>query len=63
MRQASYLHWSISAMLWFTLIVGGMGTLMGPVLGAGIVMSLEHYLVNFLQATDLVWGIVLVLWS
>jgi branched-chain amino acid transport system permease protein len=37
-----------------------MGTLMGPVLGAGIVMSLEHYLINFLQATDLVVGIVLV---
>ena len=41
-------------------IVGGMGTLIGPVLGAGIVMSLEHYLINILQATDLVVGIVLV---
>jgi branched-chain amino acid transport system permease protein len=41
-------------------IVGGMGTLMGAALGAGIVMSLEHYLINILQATDLVVGIVLV---
>jgi branched-chain amino acid transport system permease protein len=58
---ASYLHWSISGHAVVYTIVGGMGTLIGPVLGAGIVMSLEHYLVNILQATDLVVGIVLVL--
>ena len=57
---ASYLHWSVSGHAVVYTIVGGMGTLMGPVLGAGIVMSLEHYLINILQATDLVVGIVLV---
>ncbi len=58
--SAGFLHWSISGHAVVYTIVGGMGTLMGPVLGAGIVMSLEHYLVNFLQATDLVVGIGLV---
>ena len=58
--SAGFLHWSISGHAVVYTIVGGMGTLMGPVLGAGIVMSLEHYLVNFLQATDLVVGIALV---
>lgn len=57
---ASYLHWSVSGHAVVYTIVGGMGTLIGPVLGAGIVMSLEHYLVNILMATDLVVGIVLV---
>lgn len=57
---AGYLHWSISGHAVVYTIVGGMGTLIGPVLGAGVVMSLEHYLVNFLQSTDLVVGIVLV---
>ena len=57
---ASYLHWSISGHAVVYTIVGGMGTLIGPLLGAAIVMSLEHYLVNFLQSTDLVVGIVLV---
>ena len=57
---ASYLHWSVSGHAVVYTIVGGMGTLIGPVLGAGIVMSLEHYLINILQATDLVVGIVLV---
>ena len=57
---ASYLHWSVSGHAVVYTIVGGMGTLMGPALGAGIIMSLEHYLINFLQATDLVVGFVLV---
>jgi branched-chain amino acid transport system permease protein len=56
----SYLHWSVSGHAVVYTIVGGMGTLIGPAIGAGIVLSLEHYLVNFLQATDLVVGIVLV---
>ena len=58
--SASFLHWSISGHAVVYTIVGGMGTLMGPVLGAAIIMSLEHYLINILQATDLVVGIVLV---
>jgi branched-chain amino acid transport system permease protein len=57
---ASYLHWSVSGHAVVYTIVGGMGTLVGPAIGAGIVMSLEHYLINILQATDLVVGIVLV---
>jgi len=58
--SAGYLHWSVSGHAVVYTIVGGMGTLIGPALGAGIVMSLEHYLINFLQATDLVVGIALV---
>ncbi len=58
---AGYLHWSVSGHAVVYTIVGGMGTLIGPVLGAGIVMSLEHYLVDILMATDLVVGIVLVI--
>ena len=57
---ASYLHWSVSGHAVVYTVVGGMGTLIGPAIGAGIVMSLEHYLINILQATDLVVGIVLV---
>ena len=58
--SAGFLHWSISGHAVVYTIVGGMGTLIGPVLGAAIVMSLEHYLINYLQATDLVVGIALV---
>lgn len=58
--SASFLHWGISGHAVVYTIVGGMGTLFGPVLGTGIIMSLEHYLVNYMQGTDLVIGIVLV---
>jgi branched-chain amino acid transport system permease protein len=58
--SANFLHWGVSGHAVVYTIVGGMGTLIGPVLGTGIIMSLEHYLVNFLQGTDLVIGIVLV---
>jgi branched-chain amino acid transport system permease protein len=56
----SYLHWSVSGHAVVYTVVGGMGTLIGPALGAGIIMSLEHYLIDILQTTDLVAGIVLV---
>ncbi|MBA4394307.1 MAG: branched-chain amino acid ABC transporter permease [Desulfobacca sp.] len=58
--SANFLHWGISGHAVVYTIVGGMGTLFGPVIGTGIIMTLEHYLVNYLQGTDLVIGIVLV---
>jgi branched-chain amino acid transport system permease protein len=58
--SANFLHWGVSGHAVVYTIVGGMGTLLGPVIGTGIIMILEHYLVNFLQGTDLVIGIVLV---
>jgi branched-chain amino acid transport system permease protein len=58
--SANFLHWGVSGHAVVYTIVGGMGTLIGPVLGTGIIMSLEHYLVNYLQGTDLIIGIVLV---
>ena len=58
--SATFLHWSVSGHAVVYTIVGGAGTLVGPMLGAGLIMSLEHYLVKLLQATDLVVGAVLV---
>lgn len=58
--SASFLHWSISGHAVVYTIVGGAGTLLGPVIGAVLVMSLEHYLVKMVEATDLVVGAVLV---
>jgi branched-chain amino acid transport system permease protein len=58
--SANFLHWGVSGHAVVYTIVGGMGTLLGPVLGTGIIMSLEHFLVDYLQGTDLVIGIVLV---
>jgi branched-chain amino acid transport system permease protein len=54
------LYWGVSGHAVVYTIVGGMGTLFGPVIGTGIIMALEHYLENYIQGTDLVIGIVLV---
>jgi branched-chain amino acid transport system permease protein len=58
--SANFLHWGVSGHAVVYTIVGGMGSLFGPVVGTGIIMSLEHYLINYMQGTDLVIGIVLV---
>ena len=58
--SANFLYWGVSGHAVVYTIVGGMGTLLGPILGTAIIMSLEHYLVNFMQGTDMVVGIVLV---
>ncbi len=58
--SANFLYWGVSGHAVVYTIVGGMGTLFGPVIGTGIIMALEHYLENYIQGTDLVIGIVLV---
>jgi branched-chain amino acid transport system permease protein len=58
--SANFLHWSVSGHAVVYTIVGGMGTLIGPVIGTGLIMSLEHYLINILEGTELIIGIVLV---
>jgi len=59
--SASFLHWSVSGHAVVYTVVGGGGTLVGPVLGASLLMSLEHALADVMQASDLVVGAVLVL--
>jgi branched-chain amino acid transport system permease protein len=58
--SADFLHWSISGHGVLYTIVGGTGTLSGPILGTVIIRLLEHHLTEFLMGTDLVVGIVLV---
>jgi len=58
--SADFLHWSISGHGVLYTIVGGTGTLSGPILGTVIIRLLEHHLTEFLKGTDLVVGIVLV---
>ena len=59
--SANFLHWSVSGHAVVYTIVGGMGTLIGPVIGTGLILSLEHYLINLFEGTELIVGIVLVI--
>jgi len=40
----SDVHWSLSGVVILMVLVGGLGTLAGPVIGAVILLALEHYL-------------------
>lgn len=59
--SANFLHWGVSGHAVVYTIVGGMGTLLGPVVGTAIIMAMEHYLVGFLEGVDLIIGIMLVI--
>ena len=49
------LHWSRSGELLVMVILGGTGSLIGPVLGAGALLGLEEVLISYTEH----WGIVL----
>jgi branched-chain amino acid transport system permease protein len=52
-------HWSMSGLVVLMTLVGGMGTLVGPIVGAVLVVALENRLGNFgdflAQATSIDW--------
>lgn len=55
------LHWSSSGELMVMVILGGMGNLVGPVLGAAALLLLEETLISVTEHWQLVLGPVLVL--
>jgi branched-chain amino acid transport system permease protein len=54
-------HWSTSGEAVLMSLVGGVGTVMGPLVGAAIVASLEHYLAGFGSWVTVIMGVVFVL--
>ena len=55
------LYWTRSGELLVMVILGGMGSLVGPVLGAGAYLLLEETLVSFTEHWQLFFGPLLVL--
>jgi branched-chain amino acid transport system permease protein len=52
----NYMHWTRSGELIIMVIMGGMGTLIGPVLGASAYLLLEEYLPEWLDGIAFGWG-------
>jgi branched-chain amino acid transport system permease protein len=55
------LYWSTSGQVMIMLIVGGTGTLSGPILGAGIIRLLNNFVSSYTERWELVVGLVLIL--
>ena len=51
-------HWSTSGEAVLMTLVGGMGTIFGPLVGAAVIVSLEHYLSGLGSWVTLVMGLI-----
>jgi branched-chain amino acid transport system permease protein len=59
-------HWTQSASILIMVLIGGAGTLVGPVIGAAIVMLLQNWISSYTQYWNLILGllfIVLITWA
>jgi len=53
-------HWHMSGEVVLMTLLGGMGTILGPVVGAGIVVGLQNYLANIGSWSTIATGFIFV---
>ncbi len=53
-------HWHMSGEVVLMTLLGGMGTILGPVVGAGIVVGLQNYLANIGSWSTIATGVIFV---
>ena len=54
-------HWMLSGEVILMMLIGGMGTLLGPVIGAGFFVYLREFLTDYTDHWHLVLGVIFVL--
>lgn len=54
-------HWSTSAMMIIMLVIGGVGSLWGAFIGAGVYLGIQNYLSSYTDRWQLLVGLVFVL--
>jgi branched-chain amino acid transport system permease protein len=55
------IHWHMSGEVVLMTLLGGMGTILGPVVGAGIVVGLQNYLANIGSWSTIATGFIFVI--
>ena len=53
-------HWTMSGEVVLMVLLGGMGTIFGPVVGAFVIIALENYLAPFGQWVTIITGVIFV---
>jgi len=54
-------HWSMSGEVVLMTLVGGMGTLFGPLIGAAVIVSMENYLAQLGAWVTIIQGVIFVI--
>lgn len=54
-------HWSMSGEAVLMTLVGGLGTMLGPVLGAFVIVAMENYFAEFGQWVTVIQGFVFII--
>jgi branched-chain amino acid transport system permease protein len=54
-------HWSMSGEVVLMTLVGGLGTVFGPVVGAFVIIAMQQYLAQFGQWVTVIQGVIIVL--
>ena len=54
-------HWSMSGEVVLMTLVGGLGTLFGPVVGAAVIVSMQNYLAQFGAWVTIIQGLIFVI--
>ena len=60
LASLTYVHWSMSGEVVLMTLVGGMGTLFGPLIGAAVIVSMENYLAQLGAWVTVVQGFIFV---
>ncbi|MEI7786338.1 MAG: branched-chain amino acid ABC transporter permease, partial [Betaproteobacteria bacterium] len=53
-------HWSMSGEVVLMTLIGGLGTLFGPVLGAAVIVSMQNYLADLGSWVTVAQGVIFV---
>jgi branched-chain amino acid transport system permease protein len=54
-------HWSMSGEVVLMVLVGGLGTVFGPVVGAFVIIAMQNYLAGFGQWVTVIQGVIFVI--
>ena len=54
-------HWSMSGEVVLMTLLGGMGTVFGPLIGAGIIVTMQNYLATFGAWVTIIQGVIFVI--
>jgi branched-chain amino acid transport system permease protein len=61
MATLTDVHWHMSGEVVLMTLLGGMGTILGPFVGAGIVVGLQNYLANIGSWSTIATGFIFVI--